>query len=70
MRILSNAPKRLKVELPKGNLNIRYRQMRGVYQTFSGRDYLLGASGETAEEAIEQLKRLYNVPEGAKIKIH
>lgn len=70
MRILSNAPKRLKVELPKGNLNIRYRQMRGVYQAFAGRDYLLGASGETAEEAIKELKRLYDVPEGAKIKIH
>ena len=70
MRILSNAPKRLKIELPKGSINVRFRQMRGVYQVFAGRNYLTGASGETAEEAIEQLKRLYDVPADAKIKIH
>ena len=44
--------------------------MRCAYQVFAGRTYITGADGETAEDAIEQLKKHYEVPDGADIKIH
>ena len=56
--------------LPKGKLNVRWRQMRACYQCFAGNTYIDCASGDTAEIAIEELKRLYVVPEDAEIKIH
>ena len=69
MRILStiSIDKRA---LPSGSLNVRFRQMRCAYQVFAGRTYITGADGETAEDAIEQLKKHYEVPDGADIKIH
>jgi len=59
-----------KKDLPSGSLNIRWRQMRSHYQAFAGNKYLVLADGETAEEAVKELKRVYNVSESAKIKIH
>ena len=59
-----------KEKLPKGKLNVRHRQMRGVYQCFAGNTYLTGASEETADKAIEQLHYNYDVPAESIITIH
>jgi hypothetical protein len=59
-----------RIPLPKGKLNIRHRQMRGVWQCFAGNIYITGASGETADEAAQQLAHQYEVAEGAKIIVH
>tara|TARA_R110002012_G_scaffold294868_1_gene491195 strand:+ start:111 stop:323 length:213 start_codon:yes stop_codon:yes gene_type:complete len=70
MKIL-NSIKHIKKPLPNEHkLNVRYRQMRGCYQVFSGRTYLSGASGETIDEAINQLKSLYIFPYHQEIAIH
>jgi hypothetical protein len=69
MRILSTISID-KQALPSGSLNVRFRQMRCAYQVFAGRTYITGASGETAEDAIEQLKKYYEVSEDTDIKIH
>tara|TARA_Y100000114_G_scaffold155323_1_gene179194 strand:- start:1059 stop:1271 length:213 start_codon:yes stop_codon:yes gene_type:complete len=70
MKILNNI-KHVKRPLPNEHkLNVRYRQMRGCYQVFSGRTYLSGASGETIDEAINQLKSLYIFPYHQEIAIH
>ena len=70
MKILSEAPLRVKSELPKGKLNVRFRQMRCMYQCFAGRTYLPLACGDTAEQAISELKAHYNVSADAEISIH
>jgi len=59
-----------RIPLPKGKLNIRHRQMRGVWQCFAGNTYITGASGETADEAAQQLANQYDVAEGAEIVVH
>lgn len=62
MKIL-NPIKLKKSTLPNDHkLNVRFRQMRGCYQVFAGRTYVSGASGETEEEAIAELHRLYIIP--------
>ena len=69
MKIL-NKIKHVKRPLPNEHkLNVRYRQMRGCYQVFAGRTYLSGASGETIDEAINQLKFLYIFPYDQEIAI-
>lgn len=56
--------------LPKGKLNCRFRQMRGVWQCFAGNTYLGYASGDTPEEAIEAIKLCYIVPVGSEVMVH
>jgi len=63
-----STPNRL--PLPKGKLNIRHRQMRGVWQVFAGNTYITGASGDTDDEAAQQLANQYDVEEGAEIVVH
>jgi hypothetical protein len=59
-----------RLPLPKGKLNIRHRQMRGVWQCFAGNLYIAGAAGETDDEAAQQLANQYEVTEGAEIIVH
>jgi hypothetical protein len=59
-----------RLPLPKGKLNIRHRQMRGVWQAFAGNTYITGASGDTDDEAAQQLANQYDVAEGSEIVIH
>lgn len=59
-----------KVSLPKGKLNVRFRQMRGVWQCFAGNTYLDCASGDTPDEAIEAIRYCYVLPEGSEITTH
>ncbi len=54
-----------KLQLPKGKITIRHRQMRNVFQCFAGNNYILGASGDYAEDAAQELANQYNVPEGS-----
>ena len=56
--------------LPQGRLNIRHRQMRGVWQAFSGNTYIDHASGDSPEEAAEQIRRLYAYAPGTPVKVH
>ncbi len=53
-----------KLQLPKGKITIRHRQMRNVFQCFAGNNYILGASGDYAEDAARELAHQYDVPEG------
>ncbi len=48
--------------LPAGKITIRHRQARNVFQCFAGRTYILGASGDYAEQAAQQLANQYDVP--------
>jgi hypothetical protein len=59
-----------RLPLPKGKLNIRHRQMRGVWQCFAGNTYITGASGDSDEEAAQQLANQYEVAKGAEITVH
>jgi hypothetical protein len=71
MRIdLTEVVARGKETLPTGKINVRFRQMRGVWQVFAGRQYLLCASGDTAEEALAELVRLYHVPDTFEAIVH
>jgi hypothetical protein len=54
----------------KGKINIRHRQMRGVWQCFAGNVYIVGASGDSDNEAAQELVNQYNVEEGAEIIVH
>lgn len=54
-----------KLQLPKGKITIRHRQMRNVFQCFAGNNYILGASGDYAEDAAQELANQYDVPEGS-----
>ena len=38
--------------------------MRGVFQCFAGSAYITGASGDTADEAAQELANQYEVAEG------
>lgn len=68
-RILDQ-PKAIRLPLPKGKLNMRFRQLRGVYQIFTGSKYLDGASGDNPEEAALQLANQYDIPVGTPITVH
>ena len=59
-----------KLKLPQGKINVRFRQMRGVWQVFAGRTYLDGANADTPTEALAELTRQYNVPTGTPATIH
>lgn len=54
-----------KLQLPKGKITIRHRQMRNVFQCFAGNNYILGASGDYAKDAAQELANQYDVPEGS-----
>jgi hypothetical protein len=70
MKIL-NTIQHVKKPLPNEyKLNVRYRQMRGCYQVFAGRTYIEGASGETIDEAIGNLRFYYILPKKHTITVH
>ena len=54
----------------KGKLNVRHRQMRGVWQIFAGNLYVTGASGDSPDEAAQQMVNQYEVPLGTGIIVH
>jgi hypothetical protein len=54
----------------KGKLNVRHRQMRGVWQIFAGRLYVTGASGDSPTIAAEELANQYEVAAGTLITVH
>lgn len=56
--------------LPKGRLNVRHRQMRGVWQAFAWSTYIPCASGDSPEEAVAELARLYCCPAGSMVKVN
>jgi hypothetical protein len=60
----------MKLQLPKGKITIRHRQMRNVYQCFAGSFYLVGASADYPEEAAQELANQYDVPEGTTATIY
>ena len=60
----------MKLQLPKGKITIRHRQMRNVFQCFAGRTYLVGASGDSDDEAAQELANQYEVPEGTVATIY
>lgn len=53
-----------------GKLNIRHRQMRGVWQAFAGRLYITGASGDSPDIAAQELVNQYDVAPGSEIAVH
>ena len=59
-----------KLKLPQGKINVRFRQMRGVWQVFAGRNYLDGANADTPTEALVELTQQYNVQTGTPATIH
>lgn len=59
-----------KEALPKGRLNIRHRQMRGVYQVFAGNFYINAASGNNYEEAAKALASAYEVDIDSSVTLH
>ncbi len=59
-----------RLPLPKGKLNIRHRQMRGMWQAFAGNTYIGGASGDDVDEAAQQLANQYEVEAGTPIVVH
>jgi hypothetical protein len=54
----------------KGKLNVRHRQMRGVWQVFAGNLYVTGASGDSPDEAAQHLVNQYEVASGTQITVH
>jgi hypothetical protein len=54
----------------KGKLNARHRQMRGVWQIFSGNIYINGASGDSPDIAAQELVDQYAVATGTPIVVH
>lgn len=67
--MMQNIPA-MKIPLPKGKLNMRHRQMRGVWQIFAGRTYITGASSDTCEGAAQELANQYEVEVGSEIFVH
>ena len=59
-----------RLPLPKGKITIRHRQMRNVFQVFVGREYIVGASGDYAEEASQELANQYDVTEGTEATVY
>ncbi len=60
----------MKMQLPKGKITIRHRQMRNVFQCFAGKLYLLGASSDYPDDAAQELANQYEVPEGTVATIY
>lgn len=60
----------MKLPLPKGKITIRHRQMRNVFQCFAGSTYITGASGDTDDEAAQELANQYDVPEGTMATVY
>jgi hypothetical protein len=60
----------MKLQLPKGKITIRHRQMRNVFQCFAGSLYLVGASGDYPDDAAQELANQYDVPEGTVATIY
>tara|TARA_R110000868_G_scaffold354426_2_gene615718 strand:- start:373 stop:597 length:225 start_codon:yes stop_codon:yes gene_type:complete len=60
----------MKLQLPKGKITIRHRQMRNVFQCFAGSLYLVGASSDYSDEAAQELANQYDVPEGTVATIY
>ena len=60
----------MKLPLPKGKITIRHRQMRNVFQCFAGSTYITGASGDTDDEAAQELANQYEVPEGTMATVY
>lgn len=54
----------------KGKLNVRHRQMRGVWQIFAGNLYVTGASGDSPDIAAQELVNQYEVAAGTPIVVH
>ena len=65
MKILTdtNDPYFAKDPLPKGKISCRFVSSRCVYQFYVGGKFLVGASGETIEEAMEWAEISYDCPE-------
>jgi hypothetical protein len=59
-----------RLALPKGKITIRHRQMRNVFQCFAGSIYIAGASGDTEDEAAQQLANQYDVPKGTMATVY
>ena len=59
-----------RLPLPKGKLNMRHRQMRGVWQIFAGNIYITGASGDSPDAATQELANQYEVTAGTPITVH
>ena len=61
MRILNlqTAPK---PALPKGKVTVRWVKSRNAYQVYVGGRYLLAASGDYPEDAIEAMRQGYDCP--------
>lgn len=58
------------ITLPKGKITIRHRQMRNVFQCFAGSIYIAGASGDTEDEAAQQLADQYEIPQGTMATVY
>lgn len=59
-----------RLPLPKGKLNMRHRQMRGVWQIFAGNTYITGASSDSCDGAAQELANQYDVEAGLEIYCH
>ena len=59
-----------RLPIPSGKITIRHRQMRNVFQCFAGSIYISGASGDTEEEAAQQLANQYEVRAGTVAKVY
>jgi hypothetical protein len=60
----------MKLPMPAGKITVRHRQMRNVFQCFAGRHYLVGASADTDDGALESLVEQYDVPAGIPVTVY
>lgn len=44
--------------------------MRGIWQAFAGNNYIDLASGDTPEDAVNEIRRLYEYSQGEPVTIH
>jgi len=49
-----------KLPLPKGKITVKRVHSRNVFQVYVGGKYLDGCSGDTREEAMDQIKLHYS----------
>jgi hypothetical protein len=56
---LINPPKRENPVLPSGKVSVRWVKGRNVYQVYTGRKYLCGASGDSSGEALDMMRKFY-----------
>lgn len=59
-----------KLQIPSGSITIRHRRARNVFQCFAGKTYVTGASGDTVDEVIAELKYHYDVKDGTPAKVY